>query len=148
MGITPGWHGKLPSTFRNLEEAGTGDGCYQWRMVDYDTASGSSRFSWRAPLAGPVFLVGDFNRWSTGTVPMRHQDGRWWAQVVLPPGRYRYGFASADAIFRDPEAPIEDLRHGWPWSMVEIPPPEPQVSANISQSTESGAGGDRAIFSL
>lgn len=53
------------------------------------------------PNATAVFVVGDFNRWGTGSTPMqRRSDGRW--EVALPgdadPGRLAYWVWSADHI--------------------------------------------------
>ena len=43
--------------------------------------------------ADQVFLVGDFNNWSTTATPMRPAGPRAWvAHLNLPPGSYRYGY--------------------------------------------------------
>ena len=52
-----------------------------------------TRFTLRAPLASAVYLAGSFNDWSLSALEMkRSQDGIYWTEVALPPGRYEYKF--------------------------------------------------------
>ena len=51
-------------------------------------------FTFDAPNAGSVSVVGSFNGWSpTATRMVRRDDGRWQAKVRLEPGRFEYKFA-------------------------------------------------------
>ena len=65
------------------------------------------RFTLVAPGASTVSIVGDFNGWSDGTLPLRRStDGRTWEiEVPLSPGRYAYAFVVDGRIERDPAAP-------------------------------------------
>ncbi len=42
--------------------------------------------------AGAVFLAGSFNGWESSSLPMRHTDSGWIAQVKLGSGKYWYKF--------------------------------------------------------
>jgi hypothetical protein len=65
------------------------------------------RFTLVAPGATTVSIVGDFNGWSEGALPLRRSaDGRTWEiEVPLAPGRYAYAFVVDGRIARDPSAP-------------------------------------------
>ena len=53
----------------------------------------TARVSCVAPGAKEVFLVGTFNEWKPGLRPMRRRsDGKWLAELNLPPGRYEFKF--------------------------------------------------------
>jgi predicted carbohydrate-binding protein with CBM48 len=71
-----------------------------------DTAA--VQFLLLAPEAGSVALVGDFNDWDSGTVPMQRAapSGVWTATIPLAPGRYRYAFVVDGRRWAtDPAAP-------------------------------------------
>ena len=52
------------------------------------------RFSVAAPSAKQVSLVGDFNRWNPGAVPMRRGSSDVWVvDVRLQPGRHVFAFS-------------------------------------------------------
>lgn len=64
-----------------------------------------SQFSFPAPTAQRVFLVGDFNRWDTKAGPMhKGPDGVWHLGVALKPGRYEYRFVVDEVWCDDPAA--------------------------------------------
>ena len=65
------------------------------------------RFTLVAPSATTVSIVGDFNGWSDGSLPLkRSADGRTWEiEVPLAPGRYAYAFVVDGQLARDPSAP-------------------------------------------
>ena len=45
----------------------------------------------KAPEVEEIYLVGDFNRWDTHSVPMKKdKHGIWSAEMRLFPGRYEY----------------------------------------------------------
>lgn len=82
------------------------------------------RFMLVAPNATTVSLVGDFNDWETGAMPMEGTvtDGLWTVTVPLSPGRYRYAFlVDGETWVPDPAAPraLED-DFGRPNSVVTI----------------------------
>lgn len=50
-------------------------------------------FTFHAPEAKEVYLTGEFNYWSTNSLPMRKdKDGIWKTEIKLPPGRYEYKY--------------------------------------------------------
>jgi 1,4-alpha-glucan branching enzyme len=58
-------------------------------------------FSFLAPTARLVSLVGDFNNWDPIAMPMdKGIDGVWYLRVALKPGDHEYRFI-ADGIWRD-----------------------------------------------
>jgi hypothetical protein len=65
------------------------------------------RFSFTAPAASQVFVVGDFNEWNPHALPMhRVANGAVWVvDVPLRAGRYAYSFVVDGSLARDPQAP-------------------------------------------
>jgi 1,4-alpha-glucan branching enzyme len=58
-------------------------------------------FSFNAPAASSVLLVGDFTHWQKGPITLRKTpDGIWRTTVSLPPGEYHYRFL-VDGEWRD-----------------------------------------------
>jgi 1,4-alpha-glucan branching enzyme len=50
-------------------------------------------FTFTAPSALSVLLVGDFTQWQKNAIPLEKQpNGLWRATVLLEPGTYRYRF--------------------------------------------------------
>ena len=50
-------------------------------------------FSYYAPRAKEVLLLGDFNNWDAKARPMKkNADGLWQKNINLHPGRYEYRF--------------------------------------------------------
>jgi 1,4-alpha-glucan branching enzyme len=50
-------------------------------------------FAIQAPEAKEVYLAGEFNQWSTQSLPMKRDNkGIWKLKTPLPPGRYEYKF--------------------------------------------------------
>ena len=69
-------------------------------------------FGHLAPRADSVSLIGSFNRWQPGLLPLQRAANGWWhAAVHLPPGNHLYRFWIEDADHpegvwrRDPENP-------------------------------------------
>jgi 1,4-alpha-glucan branching enzyme len=56
--------------------------------------------------AEEVYLCGDFNEWSSRSLPMIwHADYRWWEKrLMLPPGCYEYQFIVDGKWIHDPQA--------------------------------------------
>ena len=69
-------------------------------------AKATVRFALVAPGAVRVTLVGDFNGWDPGALPMRRSaNGETWeVEVGLAPGRYTYAFVVDGRLARDPAA--------------------------------------------
>lgn len=64
-------------------------------------------FTFNAPGALSVMLVGDFTHWQANAIPMRKQgDGLWHAEVELPPGNYHYRFLVDGEWRDDPECTL------------------------------------------
>ncbi|HMA44755.1 MAG TPA: isoamylase early set domain-containing protein [Gemmatimonadales bacterium] len=91
------------------------------------TASGPGpstiQFVVRAPGAGTVALVGDFNDWDGTVTPMRAApNGALWSVTVpLAPGRYRYAFlVNGSRWLVDPAAPRAPDDFDTPSSIVTV----------------------------
>lgn len=71
------------------------------------SGSTSIRFVIVAANASSVSLVGDFNDWNPGAMPMRRlgEGDAWVRDVVLEPGRHVYAFYVDGALQVDPAAP-------------------------------------------
>jgi 1,4-alpha-glucan branching enzyme len=68
-------------------------------------ANRMTQFTFPAPTARRVSLVGDFNDWDTKAGPMhKGPDGVWHLGVALKPGRYEYRFFADEAWCNDPAA--------------------------------------------
>ncbi len=68
-----------------------------------------SDFQFKASRAKAVFLVGDFNAWKPGTLPLaKMRDGSWELTLPLRSGRYRYRFVVDGEDKTDPDAVEED----------------------------------------
>ncbi len=63
-------------------------------------------FSLERPRAREVFVCGDFNQWSPGSLKMVWHDdkGRWQTRLALAPGRYQYKFVVDGEWIHDPGA--------------------------------------------
>lgn len=60
------------------------------------------QFRFFRPQARQVHLVGDFNGWADGELPMvRSGDGYWLAVVRLPYGSYRFRYRADGEWFTD-----------------------------------------------
>ena len=64
-------------------------------------------FSFDAPGALRVALVGDFTHWQQNPINLRkHYDGIWRASASLPPGTYHYRFLVDGKWRDDPECTL------------------------------------------
>jgi len=79
-------------------------------------------FRLSARKARAVELVGDFNGWKTGTLPLARSGGGTW-EVMLPlaPGRYHYLFLVDGQAQPDPRAPSESGARGRLTSVRAVP---------------------------
>ncbi|OGR83045.1 MAG: hypothetical protein A3J74_07095 [Elusimicrobia bacterium RIFCSPHIGHO2_02_FULL_57_9] len=79
-------------------------------------------FKLRAPKARQVYLVGEFNAWKDGTMPLLKSPGGLWAIAVpLPPGRYHYRYIVDGQGLVDPQNPKTDDVGGEKTSVKEVP---------------------------
>jgi hypothetical protein len=69
-------------------------------------------FRLRAPKAKSVDLIGDFNAWKAGTLPLTRAGGAWELMLPLPPGSYRYLFLVDGGTTTDPAANTETEADG------------------------------------
>lgn len=59
-------------------------------------------FSFNAPEAGQVSLVGKFNNWDPAKHPMKNDgNGLWTKTVMLEPGSYEYKFLADESWMLD-----------------------------------------------
>jgi Glycogen recognition site of AMP-activated protein kinase len=78
-------------------------------------------FALRAPAAGEVSVIGDFNGWDAGANPLRRHDGEWSVTLRLKPGRYRYSFLlDGKRWLADPDGQVADDEFGTPTSVITI----------------------------
>ena len=73
-------------------------------MTQVTTTKSQQEFSFSAPAALSVMLVGDFTHWQKNPISMkREKDGIWRATVPLDPGTHHYRFLVDGAWQDDPE---------------------------------------------
>lgn len=64
------------------------------------------KFTFVAPSAKQVFLVGDFNDWDVSKTPMAPSGGMWTVVVPMTAGRHQYSFVvDGKSWSNDPNAP-------------------------------------------
>jgi 1,4-alpha-glucan branching enzyme len=64
-------------------------------------------FSYKAPAATSVMLVGDFTHWQLEPISMKKDpDGIWRTTVSLPPGTHHYRFLVDGEWRDDPECTL------------------------------------------
>jgi len=60
------------------------------------------KFTFQAPGAKDVYLTGEFNYWSTNSLPMKKEkEGIWKTEIKLPPGRYEYKYFADNTWVED-----------------------------------------------
>ena len=70
-------------------------------------------FTYFAPDAKSVYLVGDFNNWNTSANPMeKDNEGLWKIVIPLSPGKYQYKFFVDGRYEADPTNPITEGPYG------------------------------------
>ena len=66
-----------------------------------DSEAHAMTFEYFNPDAREVLVAGSFNGWQPKATPMSKQrEGRWSAEILLPPGQYEYRFV-VDGQWRD-----------------------------------------------
>jgi Glycogen recognition site of AMP-activated protein kinase len=76
-------------------------------------------FSFRAPAATGVFLVGDFNQWNPTVEPMERDGDTFSVGLFLVAGSYRYKFVVDGKWILDPDNPGLSPAKGSPIALVE-----------------------------
>lgn len=74
---------------------------------NFDPSPVEITFSFEAPAASNVAVVGDFNSWNPAAAPLlrrNEKSGDWTGTVSLPPGRHTYAFMVDGSIVPDPMA--------------------------------------------
>lgn len=71
------------------------------------------KFTYFAPEAQSVYLVGDFNGWNTSQTPMKKdKEGTWSVIIPLNPGKYQYKFFVDGKYEKDPTNPVTEGPYG------------------------------------
>ena len=66
------------------------------------TNGNRAEFSFFRPGAKAVHLVGDFNDWCSGELPMvRSEEGYWYAELHLPAGEFKFRYCADGEWFTD-----------------------------------------------
>lgn len=83
--------------------------------------SGKKRvyFRLKAPKAGAVVVLGDFNNWEQRALK-QDTKGQWTTWTTLKPGRYEYRFQVDGEWSTDPEAPAAPNEFGTENNVVVI----------------------------
>jgi 1,4-alpha-glucan branching enzyme len=81
-------------------------------------------FSFNAPKARKVSLVGEFNNWDPAKHPMKSDDNDLWTKtIVLEPGTYNYKFLMDEKWMIDTQNDSSRLnRYGTLNSLITVPP--------------------------
>lgn len=102
----------LADEILNQEKEKLPDSIYQelQKMLYSNVYSKEKTFTYFAPDAQQVHVVGDFNSWTTNkdSVLQKGEDGTWEKRVYLVPGRYRYKFIIDGLYYEDPENPEKE----------------------------------------
>lgn len=76
-------------------------------MAEAKLSKGKQTFSFHAPDAMSVMLVGEFTHWQENPISLKRQkDGSWKAAVSLSPGTYHYRFLVDGEWRDDPECTV------------------------------------------
>ena len=81
---------------------------------------GSVEFAYFRPAAQQVTLVGDFNNWQPGELPLERDERGWWrVRLALGPGEYRFKYQVDGKIWEADFAAygVENDKHGG-WNSV------------------------------
>jgi 1,4-alpha-glucan branching enzyme len=93
---------------------------------------------------GPVWLCGEFNDWSTSSLPMlAGDDGRHVTEVELEPGRsYRFRYYLGESRWENDWAADSYVPNefGGADSVVELPPVEVPAAADATATTAPKTG--------
>jgi len=74
------------------------------KQSEQNIQSKKLKFSFDAPQAKEVFLVGDFNQWNYEKHKMEKKEiGSWEAKLKLTPGTYQYKFVVDGRWQEDPQ---------------------------------------------
>lgn len=92
-------------------------------------------FSFYRPKAVQVHIVGDFNQWRQGELPMvRTAQGYWIARVRLPGGLYKFRYWSDGQWFADYAAFGLEYGPFGPDSVVMVADAKPELAKTVRPS--------------
>ena len=96
------------------------------------TGDGRVEFRFYRPRASQVSVVGEFNSWIDGTLPMTADGDGWWtATTQLAPGDYRFRYVADGVWYTDYASHgIEAGPTGWNAVLVVAPPRSKVASAD------------------
>lgn len=81
----------------------------------------TARFSFYRPRASQTFLVGSFNNWQIGDLPMRQdKHGYWNGTLLLKPGVYQFRYLADGNWYTDFAAFGVEMDHGFCNSVLRI----------------------------
>ena len=58
--------------------------------------NGTIKFIFDQDSESPVYLIGDFNNWSTDVEPMKLVSGKWETTLKLKPGAYQFKYLTIE----------------------------------------------------
>ena len=92
-------------------------------------------FRFYRPQAGQVHLIGDFNEWRSGELPMdRTGDGYWVAKMRLPAGEFKFRYCADGEWYTDYAAfGVEPGRFGLD-SIVRVPVVPIRVAQQVQRT--------------
>ena len=97
-----------------------------------------TQFTFQAPTARQVSLVGDFNNWDTKAGPMhKGPDGVWHLGLALKPGRYEYRFFADEVWCDDPAAQQKAANSLGTENCVQIVPSQPATTVRLNNKGEN-----------
>ena len=96
------------------------------------TVDGCVEFRFYRPQASRVSVVGEFNSWIDGVLPMTPDGDGWWtASTKLSPGDYRFRYVADGVWYTDYASHgIEAGPTGWNAVLVVAPQREKILSAD------------------
>jgi len=94
------------------------------KQMQKKTKRRRTTFSFSAPEAGKVSLVGEFNNWDSSKHPMKCDDnGLWTKTVMLEPGIYEYKFLADENWMTDTKNEHSRLNgYGTLNSLIKVSP--------------------------
>lgn len=95
-------------------------------MAKQNSGKQKVAFSYQAPEAKEVLLVGDFTGWQQAPLPLKkHKGGLWKVTVALPPGRYEYRMLVDGQWLDDPQSTERCPNQFGSENCVRLVPPPP-----------------------
>src|SRR4051812_9968179 len=113
------------------------------------TDNGKIQFRFYRPGASEIHIVGSFNDWQRGQLPMRELGNGWWAaESDLEPGEYQFRYIADGHWFTDYAAHgVEKTKHGW--NSILIVPDEtvvlyPRLAREVATELETAVASNES----